>query len=195
MSEKWQLINLKLDGELAQGLRDMKLGHDESLSEVVMRLLRKVVRQAAPAPRVAPPGRSSPRAGSNPRAGSGRGALGAGKRRGKPLAPAASAEYGGAAPGQRPPRRPAPAAGARGPARGKRKHPGAAAPARFEPGPRRPGKPPRPQRRDGASGARRRDFGARTGESRPTPAQDELGTAGDGARRPRKAKGRRPSGR
>jgi len=76
MPDKWQEINLRLDGELAQALRDLKRGHDESLSEVVLRLLRKAVRQN-PAARGMPDARAGAKG-----ARSGRGAFGA-TRRGK----------------------------------------------------------------------------------------------------------------
>lgn len=204
MSDKWQQISVKLDAELAQALRDMKQGHTESVSDVVIRLLRKAVRQSSPAPRVAPPGRGSPKSGA------GRGAFGAGKR-GTPMAPAASAEYGAAAEGK--PFAPRAAAGAWGAPRGKRKPAGAGKPRRFIPapssasGPRRAGKASRPQQLEGAGEARTRGFrpradgpsadgpragGPRAGGPRGRRASAELGTAEDRPKRPRKTKGRRP---
>ena len=188
MSEKWQQISLKLDGELAQVLRDMKQGHEESLSDVVIRLLKKVVRQSSGGARGAPPGRS------NPRAAGGRGGFGAGKR-GKPMAPAAPAQYGVAAPGKRSAPRAAPAAGAWGTPRGKRKAAGAATPPRFAPAFGKPGKASRPQQLDGSGETRRRNFGARTEGPRPVRSRDELGAAEDRPKRPRKPKGPRSSGR
>lgn len=74
--DKWQEINLRLDGELAQSLRELKRGHDETLAEVVLRVLRKAVGQN-PAHR----GFGDARAGGR----AGRAASGAG-RKGKPLA-------------------------------------------------------------------------------------------------------------
>lgn len=191
MSEKWQQISLKLEGELAQALREMKQGHEESLADVVIRLLKKVVRQSSPGPRVAPGGRS------NARAAAGRGAFGAGKR-GQPMAPAAPAEYGVAASGKRSaPRAAAAGAAAWGASRGKRKPAGAGAPRRFfVPAPGKPGKASRPQQPlDGSGEPRQRDFGARTDGPRPTRPRDELGGVDGRVKRPRKAKGRRPSGR
>jgi hypothetical protein len=92
MADKWQQISLKLDAELAQVLREMKQGHDESLAEVVIRLLKRVVRQHQPSAREMPAGRA------NPKGRTARGAVGAG-RRGKP-APAGRAGSRGAAPGK-----------------------------------------------------------------------------------------------
>jgi hypothetical protein len=79
MPDKWQEINLRLDAELAQALRDLKRGHDESLAEVVLRLLRKAVRQN-PANR----GMVDARSGAKGARG-GRGGFGA-SRTGKPPA-------------------------------------------------------------------------------------------------------------
>jgi hypothetical protein len=186
MSEKWQQISLKLDGGLAQVLRDMKQGHEESLSDVVLRVLKKALRPSSGDTRGAPPGRP------NPKAAGGRGAFGAG-RRGKPPAAAAPAEYGAAPPGKSfAPRAPA-GAGARGGPRGKR--PPAAGAQRFAPGPRKPGKASRPRPLGGASEVAGRDSRARTAAPRPPRPSDEQGTSEDRPRRPGKAKGRRPSGR
>ena len=77
MPDKWQQINLRLDAELAHALRELKRGHDESLAEVVLRLLRKAVR-VAPATRGAADARNA-KAGRG-----GRGAFGG--RRGKSVA-------------------------------------------------------------------------------------------------------------
>src|SRR5688572_14155768 len=79
MSDKWQQINLRLDAPLAQALRELKQGHDESLSEVVIRLLRKLVRVVPAGSRGAGFGRT------NAKGGAGRGAAGA-NRRSKPAA-------------------------------------------------------------------------------------------------------------
>jgi hypothetical protein len=192
MSEKWQQISLKLDGELAQALRDMKQSHEESVADVVIRLLKKMVRHMSPAPSVAPRGRPSAKGAA------GRGAFGGGKR-GKPVAPAPSAEYGGAAPGRRSAPRAAPAAeaatGAWGAPRGKRKPAGAGsrAPRRFFPAPAEGGgKVARPRQLDGAGEAPRRDFRARTDAPRPMRPSKEVGSAEGRPQRPRKAKGRRP---
>jgi hypothetical protein len=193
MAEKWQQISLKLDGELAQVLRDMKQGHEESLSEVVLRVLRKTLRpstSAAPgrsgATRGAPPGRS------NPKGAGGRGAFGAGAR-GKPM-PEDAAEYGAPAPGKPFAPRAAPAAGAWNAPRGKRKAAGAGAP-RFAPDPRKAGKAARPRQLGGSGEAPRRHFRATPAAPRPTRAKDEQGAAEGGSKRPRKAKGRRSTGR
>jgi hypothetical protein len=83
MSDRWQQISLRLDAELAQALREMKQGHDESLSEVVIRMLKKVVRQSTAGARGAPMGRSVPRGRTASRGRTGRGAVGAGSD-GKP---------------------------------------------------------------------------------------------------------------
>ena len=93
MSDKRQQISLKLDAELAQVLREMKQGHDESLAEVVIRLLKKAVRQSPAGARGAPAGRS------NPKLGTGRGAIVAG-RRGRPMASAGRAGSGVTASGK-----------------------------------------------------------------------------------------------
>src|SRR5688572_23832279 len=93
MSDKWQQINLRLDAPLAQALRELKQGHDESLSEVIIRLLRKVVRVVPSGSRGAPLGRQNPRGGAVAR-----GSVG-GKRRGKP-APAGRGASRVAAPGK-----------------------------------------------------------------------------------------------
>jgi hypothetical protein len=134
MSDKWQQINLRLDAELAQALRELKQGHDESVSEVVLRLLRKVVRQSLGASGV-PAGRSNLQ-GRVPR-----GAVrGGGGRSGKPLASGGRAAPRGAGPGK-----PwaAPAAGAaedgtRRPKRGAGKPWAAPAAGAAEDGTRRP---------------------------------------------------------
>jgi hypothetical protein len=193
MSDKWQLINLKLDAELAQGLREMKQGHDESMAEVVLRLLRRLVRQnSPPVLRGAPAGRSSGRGRT------GRGAVGSG-RKGKPVAAAGRGAARVAAPGK-PWVAPAPAAGAWPDEGGKRKPAwAAAAPAR---GPRpvagkpgRAGKAPRPQQLDGTSEPRSRSFRAGAGRVRSMQPKTELGSSEHRPKRPGKAKGRRSNTR
>lgn len=192
MSDKWQQISLRLDADLARVLRDMKQSHAESVSDVVLRLLRKAVRQSLPGPRGAVPGRVSPKAAT------GRGAFGDGKR-GKPVALAAPAEYDVAAQGKRSAPRAAPAAAAWGAPRGKRKPAGTAKPRRFipapsvAPAPRRGGKAARPQQLDGSGEPRRRDFRPADGP-RSMGRSDERGTAEGRPKRPRKVKGR-PSSR
>jgi hypothetical protein len=187
MSEKWQQINVRLDAELAQALRDMKQGHDESLSEVVIRLLRKLVRKQSPLGAYgAPAGRSGVK-------GTGaRGGFGAG-RRGKAVAPGGRAAAGVAGKGKVFPPRAAPAAGAWVAAEGKRRPVGAPprAPRKFT---GKPGKAFRPQQLDGSGEGRKRSFraGAEGPRSfRASEASDELGAAGGRPRRPRKAKGTR----
>lgn len=187
MPDKWQQINLRLDAELAQALRELKRGHDESIAEVVLRLLRKAVRQT-PAAR----GKPDARSGAHGARGA-RGALGA-ARRGKPLA---REERGGS----------------RGTARGKpfatrevaegdtwapseRTH----KPATASAGPRAPrrftklGKPFVPQQGKGGGERRRRDVGpgTRNGNFAAAPfrASDAEGSEGGPMRRRRKAKGR-----
>jgi hypothetical protein len=192
MSDKWQLINLKLDAELAQGLREMKQGHDESMAEVVLRLLRRLVRQNSPPVRGAPAGRSSARGRT------GRGAVGSG-RKGKPVAAAGRGAARVAAPGK-PWVAPAPAAEAWADEGGKRKPAWAAsAPVR---GPRpiagkpgRTGKPPRPQPFDAVSEPRSRNFRAGAGRVRSAQPKTELGTSEYRPKRPGKAKGRRSNTR
>jgi hypothetical protein len=183
MADKWQQISLKLDTRLAQGLRDMKQGHDESVAEVVLRLLRKAVRQSHAGDHDAPTGRS------NPRAAGGRGAVRAGGK-GKPPRPAGRAGSGGAAPGK-PWAAPAAAAGsAEG---GQRKRPWVAAP----PGASRriAGKAPRTQALDGASEPRRRNARAGAAGPRSMRPSDAQGAAEERPKRPRPAKKRRSVGR
>jgi hypothetical protein len=79
MPDKWQEINLRLDAELAHALRELKRGHDESLAEVVLRLLRKAVRQN-PGQRGVPEARSRAKGARNERGGFG------GTRRGPTIA-------------------------------------------------------------------------------------------------------------
>lgn len=178
MSDKWQQINLRLDGELAQALREMKQGHDESLSEVVIRLLKRSVRQSSAGARGASAGRPSSKARA------GRGAVGAGRKR-KPTAPMGRAASGVAA-GKKP--WVAPAAGAR--AEGSKRDPDwVPPPAR---GSRRiAGKPTRPQPLAGSSEPRRRNF--RAGAD-GLSSSDELGAAVDALPIRSKAKAR-PSNR
>lgn len=90
MPDKWQEIKLRLDAELADALRELKRGHDESLSEVVLRLLRKAVRQS-PTNRGIPDARSGAQGARG-----GRNAFGA-SRRGKAPARAPRAGSRGAA--------------------------------------------------------------------------------------------------
>jgi hypothetical protein len=187
MPDKWQEINLRLDAELAQALRDLKRGHDESLAEVVLRLLRKAVRQN-PAARGMPDARSS---GKGARAG--RGTFGANRR------------------GKLPAREPR--AASRGPTKGKpfvarevaegdtwapaeRK----LEPARASARPRAPrpftkmGKAFRPQPGEGGGERRRRNTaqGNRNGDDAAAPFRPSAAprTEGGPMRRPRKAKGR-----
>lgn len=82
MPEKWQEIKLRLDADLADALRDLKRGHDETLAEVVLRLLRKAVRPN-PASYGGPDARSGARGARS--ASGARGAFGA-ARRGKAVA-------------------------------------------------------------------------------------------------------------
>jgi hypothetical protein len=190
MSDKWQLINLKLDAELAQVLREMKQGHDESLAEVIIRLLRKVARVNPAGARGAPIGRSSARGRT------GRGAVGAGGK-GKPRGSAGRAAPGVAARG-----RPRSAPAAEWAAEGATRNPEwvAEQPSR---GPRRnggnvggnTGRGPRPQPFGGASEPRRPRFQPGKGVARPARPRAEQGTAEDRPKRPRKVKGRRPNAR
>jgi hypothetical protein len=189
MSDKWQLINLKLDAGLAQALRDMKRGHDESLSEVVIRLLEKVVRQSTAGARGAPDGRVNPKAATR------RGGFGTG-RKGKPMAPAGRAAPGVAGKGKPFVPREAPRAEAWAATRGKPRPAGTLAPPHA---PRRrtgkAGKVFRPQQFDGASEAGPRNFRARAGAGGPRsfPPRDDLGTAEGRPKRQRKARASRPS--
>lgn len=197
MSDKWQLINLKLDAELAQALRELKQGHDESLSEVVLRLLRRLVRQTSAGARGAPTGRS------NPKGRPGRGAAGV-RRAGKPVAAGRGASRV-AAPGK-PWEAPAAPAwdageGTRGaawgapPQRGARRVGGkAGAGGKTGTTGSKTGKPPRSPQVGGSNAPRRRSFRAGAGEDtlraprpRPAPGAHAEGRPG----RPRKAKGRR----
>ena len=191
MSDKWQQINVRLEAPLAQALRDMKQGHDESLAEVILRLLWKEVRRQA-AQGGAPVGRS------NAKGAGGRGA--AFGRRGK-AAPGGRA-VGGRAVGGR-------AAGGRGGTRkpfAPREAPAGRAwgaegakggPAEASAPPRAPrtfgGKPKpfRPAPPEGSGEAPKRAFRARLEGRRPFRASDEPETAEARPRRPRKAKGSR----
>jgi hypothetical protein len=181
MSDKWQQINLKLEAELAQALRDVKLGHDESLSEVVIRLLWKAVRQNAAA-------RGVPIIRGNER-GTGRRAFGTGGR-GKAAAPAGRAAPGAAPKGKRfAPR----AAGAWDAAEGKRGPEGAPTLARA----RRkftgkPGKAFRPQPVEASGEPRKRAFRPSADGPRSFRPSGE-GAAESRPKRPRKAKVTRPS--
>jgi hypothetical protein len=190
MPEKWQEINLRLDAELAQALRDLKRGHDESLAEVVLRLLRKAVR-LNPANRGMPDARSSAKGARG-----GRGAFGA-ARRGKPPAREARGGSRGAAKGKPFVTREVAEGDTWAPADPKRR------PASTSAGPRparpsRPftkvGKAFRPQQGEGGGERRRRDFAVenRNGDdvSRLVRPSDAEGTEGGRMRRPRKAKGR-----
>ena len=181
MSDKWQQINLRLDAPLAQALRELKQGHDESLSEVVIRLLRKLVRVVPAGSRGAGFGRT------NAKGGAGRGAAGA-NRRSKPAAAGRGAARV-AAPGKPWAARPPAAWGAEGEAE---------APARGPRGPRRSaGKPPAPWAQgDGADQPRRRAFRAggdkpRTQGPRAARSNDTRGAGAGGPQRPRSAKRRR----
>ena len=182
MSDKRQQISLKLDAELAQALREMKQGHDESLAEVVVRLLRKAVRQSPAGARGAPAGRS------NPKLGTGRGAI-VGGRRGKPMASAGRAGFGVTASGK--PWGPAPGAGAiEG---GKRSRAAVSAPPR---GSRRiAGKALRSQPLEGSSEPRRRNVRPGTAGPRAMGSSDALGSAEDRLQQPRQVRGRRSNGR
>jgi len=215
MSDKWQQISLKLDADLAQALREMKQGHDESLSEVVVRVLKRAVRQSSPtALRPArgerPVRGERPMRGerpvrggrSNATGGSGRGAVGTG-RKGKPVISAGRAGSGAAARGKpwaapaasasewAESGKPAPAWAA--PQRGLRRSTGKPGkPGPGKPGPGKPGRAPRPQQLEGSAEPRRRSFRTSAGGPRPSEA---LGTTSERPRRPRKAKGRPSNGR
>jgi len=187
MPDKWQEINLRLDAELAQALRDLKRGHDESLAEVVLRLLRKAVR-LNPAARGMPDARSSAKGARG-----GRGAFG-GSRRGKPPAREDRGGARGAGKGKPFVAREVAEGDTWAPTERKRR------PASASAGPRasRPflkvGKAFRPQQGEGGGERRRRDpaVGNRNGDDgsglpRPSAAG---GAEGGRMRRPRKAKGR-----
>jgi hypothetical protein len=191
MADKWQLINLKLDAELAQALRELKQGHDESMSEVVLRLLRRLVRQNAAA-RGAPTGR--PSSGGR----GGRAAAGSG-RKGKPVATGGRGAPRLAAPGK-PWAAAAPAASAWPDEEGKRGAAWAAPtpPRRARRAAGKPsiaGKTPRPRQVDAAIEPRSRNFRAVAGRPRSAQPKTELGTSEYRAKRPAKAKGRRSTGR
>jgi hypothetical protein len=185
MSDKRQQINLKLEPELARALRDLKQGHDESLSEVVIRLLRKLVR-------LNPAGARGARF-SNPKGG-GRGAFGA-DRRGKAMAPGRAAPRG-AGKGKPFVRREEPPAEGAAAEDGQRES-GGWAPRAVRQRTGKAGKPFRPQPLDGSSKTWRRDLESpkrtRAAGSRSHRTNDER-IAGERPKRPRKAKGRR-SGR
>jgi hypothetical protein len=185
MSDKRQQINLKLEPELARALRDLKQGHDESLSEVVIRLLRKLVR-------LNPAGARGARF-SNPKGG-GRGAFGA-DRRGKAMAPGRTAPRG-AGKGKPFVRREEPPAEGAAAEDGQRES-GGWAPRAVRQRTGKAGKPFRPQPLDGSSKTWRRDLESpkrtRAAGSRSHRTNDER-IAGERPKRPRKAKGRR-SGR
>jgi hypothetical protein len=187
MSDKRQQIGLKLDPELAQALREMKQGHDESLSEVVIRLLRKLVRQNAGA-------RGAPF--PNGRGAANRGAFATG-RRGKAMAPGRTGSRA-ASKGKPFTPREVPAAEARAATDGKRNPAGAWAPPRASR--KRTGKVGRvfrPQPIDGSGEAWRGDAHspkrAGAGGPRSNRMGDAFGSAEGRPKRPRKAKGRRSS--
>ena len=184
MSDKWQQINLRLEAPLAHALRDMKHGHDEPLSEVILRLLWKAVRQQNPVGgRSATAGRS--KSGRSKDSGAaGRGGFGA-ARRGKAVASRGRAAAGAGGKGRQPfaPRE-APAAiegggeGASMPPRAPRNVAG------------KPRKPFRPKP-EGSGEAPKRAFRARPATQRSFRPRDEDAT-GARPQRPRKAKGTRP---
>lgn len=189
MSDKWQQINLKLEAPLAQALRDLKHGHDEPLSEVILRLLWKVVRQQNPlGGRGAAPGRAKggrSRDGGAREGAGGRGGFAA-NRRGKTAAPRArAAGAGGKARKGFVPRET--------PAAGDWDAEGASAPPRAPRAPRpvagKPRKPFRPQP-EGSGETPKRAFRARPEERRSfTPRAED--TTLSRPRRPGKAKGAR----
>jgi hypothetical protein len=193
MSDKRQPISLKLDPELAHALREMKLGHDESLSDVIIRLLRKLVRQNPAGARGARSARGRGAGFPSPKGPTGRSAFG-GDRRGKTMAPSRPGSRG-AGKGKPFVPREEPAVAAWAAEDGQREPAGEWAPQR---GPRRRigkvGKPFRPQPLDGSNSAWRRDHQSpkRAGASGPRAnrTSDELERA-DRPKRPRKAKGRR----
>lgn len=218
MSDKWQQISLKLEADLAQALREMKQGHDESLSEVVIRLLKRAVRQNPTGPlsaRGARPARGDrPARGARPVRGerpvrggrsnatvsSGRGAVGNG-RKGKP--PLSADRAGSGAPARGKPWA-APAASEWAEGSNKPKPAWSAAPQRglrrsagkpSKPGPGRPVRAPRPQPIEGSSEPRRRPFRAGAEGPRSVGTSAEQGTASDRPKRPRKPKGRPANGR
>jgi hypothetical protein len=187
MPDKWQEINLRLDAELAQALRDLKRGHDESLAEVVLRLLRKAVRQN-PAARGMPDARSS---GKGARAG--RGTFGA-NRRGKLPAREPRAASRGPTKGKPFVAREVAEGDTWAPAERKLEPARASAPPRASRPFTKMGKAFRPQPGGGGGERRRRNTaqGNRNGDDaaapfRPSAAQ---GTEGGRMRRTRKAKGR-----
>jgi hypothetical protein len=188
MPDKWQQINLRLEAPLAQALRELKRGHDESLSEVILRLLWKAVRQN-PAARGAPDARSSARGGRAARGtyGAGRGPKpparedrggSRGAAKGKPFAPREVADGDTWAPSERK-RRPATASA---PPRASRRFTG------------KPGKAFRPQPAEGERWGRGAAEKNRDGDdtSRGFPAGSATSGGARPMRRPRKAKGRRP---
>lgn len=198
MSDKWQQINLRLEAPLAQALRDMKQGHDDPLSEVILRLLWKAVRQQNPlGGRGAAAGR--PRGGrardgrSKASGAAGRGGFGA-DRRGKVAAPRGRAAAGAGGKGRKafvPRETPAAAdwdgEGASLPPRAPRSSPPPRAP-RDSGGKAR--KPFRPQP-EGSGEAPKRAFRPRPEEPRSFgPRDEDAGVARP--RRPRKTTGTRP---
>jgi len=185
MSDKWQQINLKLEAPLAQALRDLKHGHDDPLSEVILRLLWKAVRQQNPLG-----GRGAPAGRSRAKGAGARGAFGA-DRRGKAAAPRGRAAGRAGGKGRSPfPPKEAPAAGdwsAEGASAAPRPP---RAPRKFGGKPGKPGKPFRPQP-EGSGEAPQRAFRARPQERRSFTPRDEDATESR-PRRPRKAKATRP---
>jgi hypothetical protein len=198
MSDKRQPISLKLDPELAQALREMKQGHDESVSDVIIRLLRKLVRQNPAGARGARSlgGRGAGGHGAgfpSPKGAAGRGAFGT-DRRGKAMAPNRPASRG-AARGKPFVAREEPAMAEWATGDDKREPAAAWAPQRPARGRTgKVGKPFRPRPIGGSSKEWRRDYPSpkRAGASgaRANPKSDGFGRA-ERSKRPRKAKGRR----
>lgn len=187
MPDKWQEINLRLDAELAHALREMKRGHDESLAEVVLRVLRKTVRQN-PGNRGMPEGRSS---GTR----AGRAAF-TGTRTGKSIAREDRGRSRGAAKGRPLVTREVADGDTWGPAEGQLEP--ARGPARTRPPrpfPSKGGKVFRPQPADGGAPRPRRDFadGGRSGGDgeRRFRGKDSGGKKRGRMTGRRKAKGRR----
>jgi hypothetical protein len=185
MSNKWQPINLKLEAPLAQALREMKQGHDEPLSEVILRLLWKAVRQQNPL------GGRGPSAGRSRTRGDGeRGAFGAGGR-GKAPGPRGRAAGATGGKGRKPfvPKE-APAADDWSGERA------AAAPPRPRP-PRaladKPGKPARPRPLRASGEAPKRPFRPGNKAPRVFRPSNERDTLEGRPRRPRKPNGARPA--
>ena len=187
MSDKWQQINLKLEAPLAQALRDLKHGHDEPLSEVILRLLWKAVRQQNPlGGRGAVAGRSRggrSRDGGARESAGGRGGFAA-DRRGKAAAPRGRAAKAAAGKGRKAfvPRE----ASAEGEWGGEGASVPPRAPRNFGGKPRRPFRP----QPEGSGEAPKRAFRARPeGRRSPSPRDEDASVARP--RRPGKAKGTR----